>query len=705
MKQIILMLVISGISFNVKSQILKTWDGGGGDNRWNNSANWRPNGVPRFDSVVLDNRYVRSSYQVVFPDVALRFAMKDLVMNAETENSWQIELALPATNFADTAVRIGTLNMYDGTIFRNSGRSLGHTQLYVSGDFNLVQGAEYIHNSESTHDFSRANLEDGVIRFDVPYDSYRVDLTCPTAIKKIIFDGSANGTNVGYSTNNPTPRFETLIITESAGFSTYNRSLSVVNLVVDGMLNLATDGIAMDVRFDAGEAPWAENHTATFSGSGDIRLPYSRGIHFHSPGPGNTLLLQRDLVLNDPSLHTFNIRSGATFDPGNHVISGDGTFTLKDNAKFVINSPDGIWFFAPYGHIQTEFQELSRLAIYEFKGSGVQHTGDGIPGTISQLIINKPSGNLLLTCPTTVKNNLKLLRGKLITTASNLLTYEGDNNFGSPENRYNDHFGWEQSFVDGPMAIVFPGAAYIRVFPVGKGNVFAPFIMLKKNVGSATYTGEYFNTIVPAVTAVQPPLHHISRIEHWTISSNATSTATNPADDANLWLTWRPTSRIGTSHADRLSLRIGRFENSDFRLRWEMQNTSGPLASPSGFLYDYTIFLPTLVTDFSPGIFTLASTTAANPMTPIDIFPVVKTTQPAFESNAILYPNPVTSVLQVNVTASAIEIINPAGQLVKKQIVRAGNKIIVDMSGLPGGTYFLRVFNNGEAVTYPFVKQ
>src|SRR5688572_7193761 len=103
MKQVILLHIICTTFFNVNSQILKTWDGGGGDNRWENAANWQPNGVPRFDSVVLDNRHVRRSYQVVFPDVALRFAMKNLEMDAETGSGWQIKLVLPATNFADSA--------------------------------------------------------------------------------------------------------------------------------------------------------------------------------------------------------------------------------------------------------------------------------------------------------------------------------------------------------------------------------------------------------------------------------------------------------------------------------------------------------------------------------------------------------------------------------------------------------------------------
>lgn len=679
---------------------LKKWDGGGRNNRWDNAANWQPNGVPGFDSIVLDNSLVTSNYQVVFPDTALGRVLFKITVMPDTTSGRKIELILPATNSVASAVQVGNIELRKGAVLRHSGGGgSGISQIDILGSFRVKRGAEYIHNSQSRHNFLLTFTElDGTVRFKVPAYSYNIDLNCLCNKRNIIFDGSAapaGASEIIYTTEFDTGPVDSLIIGERALFEMYYMGQTIVaaHIVVDGTLDLRGSARDFNIFFQ----PWDGSPDASLSGSGTIAID-GRRIDYNIPS-GVNFQLKRNLHLGY-LIHSFNLNAGGTLEMGSHTITGTGTFKTKANSKLQIGSPDGIWATAAYGNVQTATRIFDDSTSYEYKSSGIQHTGDGLPATIQQLIINKPSGDLQLTRSTTVRSNIKLLRGKLKTTASKLLTYHGDNDYGSPGNLYGNHYGWENSFVDGPMAFVFPGAAHIRVFPIGKGSHFAPFMLLKKNAGTITYTAEYFPSAT-TVFAVASPLHHISRIEHWTIRSSSPTTATDAADDANIWLTWRPMSRIGSSGTDRLNLRVARMENSGTTPpRYIAQTFTGPIGTPTGYHYDYMMYLQTVVTDFSPEFFTLGSLTAGNPMTPLDPFPVTRRGQTIAETNAILYPNPVENLLHVNIPG-AIEIINAAGQVV----IKTSNQRRIDMSRLPAGTYFLRAYKNAQPEIYPFVKR
>lgn len=706
MKRIFLFVLLTMISCKLIAQrTLKTWDGGGGNNRWDNAANWQPDGVPGFDSIILDNRAVTGNYQVVFPDTALGRVLWKIMVSPDSTRNRRIQLILPSTNRATLAVQAANIELTKGAVLRHSGGAEGREQLSILGSFKVKKGAEYIHNTGATHNFFLLEFIEleGSVLFNVPASSYYINLRCLCNMRKVTLDASAAPAGaIEYTSDVDPAATDTFIIATGSTYTMLNSTrLQVANLVINGTLNLDASSREFSLLFK----PYDGAKHASLSGSGTLRTGVRR-IDYNTSGD-ITMHLRRNLDLND-ALHSFNLNPNSTLDMGSFLLTGVGGFRMFSNSKLQIGSPDGIWASHAFGNIRTLFRFYNANATYEYTSSGLQHTGDGLPADVKQIILNKPSGELLLTRSTIVRSNIKLLGGKLKTTADKLLTYSGDNDYGSPENLYGDHYGWEQSFIDGPVAIVFPSAGHLRIFPVGKGNTFAPFIVLKRNAGNITYTGEYFPETYPGVTAVNSSLHHISRIEYWTLRSSSATTATDAADDASLFLTWRPMSRIGFSLADRRNLRIARYENSDFRLRWEAQPLSGTVGTPSGFLSDYTAFLPTLVTDFSPQYFTLGSLTEANPMFVLDPLPVTRRGQTIMEekANAVLYPNPVQHVLNVNIAdASTLEIINPAGQIVKKQFGRTGNISRVDMSGLPAGTYFLRVFNNAEQHVYPFVKQ
>ena len=67
-----------------------------------------------------------------------------------------------------------------------------------------------------------------------------------------------------------------------------------------------------------------------------------------------------------------------------------------------------------------------------------------------------------------------------------------------------------------------------------------------------------------------------------------------------------------------------------------------------------------------------------------------------------LYPNLVNNVLNINTGSTSdveVQIINLAGQVMIKTTGRT-----VDVSSLPKGIYFARIFASGQSVTKKFIK-
>ncbi len=99
-----------------------------------------------------------------------------------------------------------------------------------------------------------------------------------------------------------------------------------------------------------------------------------------------------------------------------------------------------------------------------FSGSGNQNiSGTGTPN-IWNMILNKPSGDLILNRPVKVDNNLQFNNpgGRIFTTSTNLLTIESTATVSGANN---------SSFVHGPVRKLGDAAF---TFPVGKNNDYQP---------------------------------------------------------------------------------------------------------------------------------------------------------------------------------------------------------------------------------------
>ncbi|HKR05310.1 MAG TPA: T9SS type A sorting domain-containing protein [Bacteroidia bacterium] len=136
------------------------------------------------------------------------------------------------------------------------------------------------------------------------------------------------------------------------------------------------------------------------------------------------------LQLNSQSFHIKKqgtpgeINVYGILDAGNCIIDGDGAFNLKDNAEIMIGSQDGL-SKSNSGNVRvTGTRYYSSIAHYTFKGTAFQHTGKGLPYSVSVLTVDNPAGvelenNLYVT------SLLHLKKGTLNTGADTLIVGTG----------------------------------------------------------------------------------------------------------------------------------------------------------------------------------------------------------------------------------------------------------------------------------------
>ncbi|MBF9239894.1 T9SS type A sorting domain-containing protein [Hymenobacter sp. BT683] len=105
------------------------------------------------------------------------------------------------------------------------------------------------------------------------------------------------------------------------------------------------------------------------------------------------------------------VETGGQLSSGCFGVSGPGTFTVAPGATLAICSPQGLSTTPGTGAVQTTGpRELSGLASYRFNGTGAQVTGNGLPGTVAELIVDNAAG-LTLTQGLQVAQRVLLLSG------------------------------------------------------------------------------------------------------------------------------------------------------------------------------------------------------------------------------------------------------------------------------------------------------
>lgn len=219
----------------------------------------------------------------------------------------------------------------------------------------------------------------------------------------------------------------------------------------------------------------------------------------------------------------------------------------------------------------------------------------GFEEVFHNLVMDKPSGNLILNQPLAVRNVLTLTNGRINSTAGLLTMRAGSSVVG----------GSDASFVAGPMAKV--GLTNFT-FPVGKGTDLRP-CGVSSITGTATdvFRAEYF-PVSAAIwgTTGEPTLHHVSTCEYWTIDRVAGT------PNAVITLTWEAPASCGVT--DLSDLRVARWDDTAIPAPgiWRDRGNGGA----TGTFTAGSIPTAAVQSLFNASVtpWTLASTTVDNPL-------------------------------------------------------------------------------------------
>jgi trimeric autotransporter adhesin len=100
-----------------------------------------------------------------------------------------------------------------------------------------------------------------------------------------------------------------------------------------------------------------------------------------------------------------------TLNCGTNVVSGAGTFALNSGGALGIGSTGGITSSGATGNVQTTTRTFNTGGIYIYNGSASQATGNGLPATVSALIVTNTGGTVSLGATVSVTSNLTVSAG------------------------------------------------------------------------------------------------------------------------------------------------------------------------------------------------------------------------------------------------------------------------------------------------------
>lgn len=201
-----LLLII--LFFAVDSFSQKRWDGGGGDNRWNNGLNWNNNSLPATtDNVVLDNTFVTGTYSVVLPPSVV--TVKSITISPSAGKT--IDLVLPPQNTVTPGLIVKGpgygMVINSGGIFRNSSGASSGNAASIADSIKVANNGTYIHNTASGHASNVQVLstapgtEQGTFEINVPAASSTISLSGRTfgsvRLNAVAAGGSCNYTATG----------------------------------------------------------------------------------------------------------------------------------------------------------------------------------------------------------------------------------------------------------------------------------------------------------------------------------------------------------------------------------------------------------------------------------------------------------------------------------------------------------------------------
>jgi hypothetical protein len=233
----------------------KTWTGVGGNSNWSDPLNWSGAGLPLpTDDVLLDNREIPGSFQVILPDVAVVLR----TIQIEPSPGRNIELILPSTNMLMNAFTVTGpgygIELNAGAVFRNASGLASGESIQVADSIIIHDGGRYIHQTRASHANSilkflstAPGTEEGIFDFDVPRASYTISVS-NRIYGSLELHASAYGMPVNYTCSGASPLLVRgnlrigINVDMTMNFSGPNGNIQVMGDFIQegGQLNLAS---------------------------------------------------------------------------------------------------------------------------------------------------------------------------------------------------------------------------------------------------------------------------------------------------------------------------------------------------------------------------------------------------------------------------------------------------------------------------------
>lgn len=269
------------------------------------------------------------------------------------------------------------------------------------------------------------------------------------------------------------------VLTSGAGICTMNvagaTTVTGGNLLLTESTSVGVLNVASDFTYTGGYV-W-ENSPST-----------SGKINFNGTG-----VQQCNATANTFYTVDYTVKTGSTLQMANapSYLNGDGIFELESGAKLGIKSTDGITASDALGHIQTTTRIFSAAADYEYNGSALQVTGNGLPTNLRNLTINN-GANVILTNSVNANNQLQLIVGHLTTGSNNVTLGTNATSVGTLTRTSGHIIGTFRRWIENATTLGV-------VFPVGTSTSYNGFTMDFTSAPNSGIITANFTTGFPGV--------------------------------------------------------------------------------------------------------------------------------------------------------------------------------------------------------------
>lgn len=448
-----------------------------------------------------------------------------------------------------------------------------------------------------------------------------------------------------------------------------------------------------------------------------------------------TIVLEQSFTVTG----TASVTSGTTIDCGStSVLSGSGSFSLLDASTFITANAAGINSTGFNGSIQTSTRSFNAGANYEFQGANTGSFGTAV----NNLTIN--SGGTILSQGLTVNGILNLtsgtlnLNGKSLTvnningaSSSNYIIADGNGSSLIKSNPSSFTFPIGTTVYYMPCTLTGSGTAQVSLSPLASGLTNSDYALLNQwnitglspLISSATFAwaggqgtnfpsggtnlylfrsdaGTWTQVGGPVTTSGTASFTNVPCCSGFTIGGEQALPVELINFDAKLeqrqvMLQWETATEINNSH---FSIE----KSTDGKNFKEIGTVEGKGTSYT--INDYNF------TDESP-----VNGLNYYRLRQVDFdgnFEYSKMVSVDFGSRneVLVYPTITTESIKIRVSnpsenGVSIEVINSNGLLLKSaQIPPENSELDLDISGIPSGTYFIRIQNEQLIETLRFIR-